>query len=426
MADNPLRSTVWRGCRQRRTLALLAALALLAPAVAAEEGDPPPRFTFGVFGTLGLVYSTEDRADFIVNPVRPDGPGRSKSVSPDPDSLIAGQVTFQATPKLTAVVQVVAEQTADDDYDPDLEWANLRYEFTPDFSVRVGRFALPAFMVSEHRKVSYATPWIRPPIELYSIVPVTSVDGIDATYRRHRGEWTSTFDASFGDSEADFPRGFGTAEAKDAWNVNATFQRGGFTGRLAVASAELNIDALDPLFDGFRLFGPEGVAIAERFEVDDTPFEFAALGAEYDPGRWFGIAEIGRLDTDSVLGEILAGYVTVGYRRGSITPYATYSRSEVLSRTSVRGLSLAGLPPELIPVVAGLNAALNGILRGATAQQNLAVGGRWDFTTGMALKLQVDFIDVLDDSTGTFSNQPPGAEPVGGAQVVSLAAVFVF
>jgi hypothetical protein len=426
MADNPLRSTVWRGCRQRRTLALLAALALLAPAVAAEEGDPPPRFTFGVFGTLGLVYSTEDRADFIVNPVRPDGPGRSKSVSPDPDSLIAGQVTFQATPKLTAVVQVVAEQTADDDYDPNLEWANLRYEFTPDFSVRAGRLALPAFLVSEHRKVSYATPWIRPPIELYSIVPVTSLDGVEATFRRHSGDWTRTFDASFGRSEAEFPGGAGSAVAKDAWNVNATFERGGFTGRVAAATAKLDVDAFEPLFNAFRLFGPEGESIAERFEVDETPFVFATAGVEYDPGRWFAIAEVGWLDTDSVLGESLAGYVTGGVRLGSVAPYATYSRREVLSESSARGLSLAGLPPDLIPVAAGLNAGLNGILRGTPVQQNLAVGGRWDFTTGMALKLQVDFVDVLEGSAGTFSNQTPGSEPIDDARLVSLAAVFVF
>lgn len=441
MAYAPLRSTVGRGCRNpasaraaaataprldgRTVLALLAALALVAPA-AAEADDPPRRFTFDVFGTLGVVHSTEDRADFIVSSFRPDGPGRSETVSADPDSVLAGQVTYRATANLTAVVQVVAQQGADDDYDPEVEWANLRYEFTPDFSVRVGRLVLPAFMVSEHRKVSYATPWIRPPIELYDAVPVTSLDGVDATYRRHSGLWTRTVNVSYGNSEADFPRGFGTSEANGAWNVNATFQRGGFTGRVAVAGAELDIDALDPLFDGFRLFGPEGVAIAERFEVDDTRFEFAALGVEYDPGRWFGMVEIGRLDTNSVLGERLGGYITLGYRFGSLAPYATYSRSELPSPSSTRGLSLAGLPPELLPVAAGLNAALNGILRGPAVQQNLAVGGRWDFRTGMALKLQVDFIDVLDDSPGTFSNQAPGAEPVESAQVLSLATVFVF
>jgi hypothetical protein len=412
--------------RNLAVLAVLGALTLLPAAASAQDDEKPSRISFGAFGTLGLVYSTDRHADFAANAVRPAGPGGSETVSLDPDSLLAGQVTFQVTPKLTAVVQVVAEQTAADDYEPELEWANLRYELTPDLSLRVGRVALPAFLVSEHRKVSYATPWVRPPVELYGLIPVFTVDGVEATYRSHAGDWTNTLNVNLGRSKTDFPRGFGTAEAKRAWNVNATFQRGRLTSRFAIAGADLDIDAFDPLFAGFRAFGPEGQAIAERFEVDGRPFLFGSGGAEYDPGRWFAIAEVGWLDTDSALGARLAGYLTGGYRWGSVTPYATYSRSEVLGRSTVPGLSLSGLPPELVPVAAGLNAGLNGLLRGAPAQQNLSVGGRWDFTPGMALKLQVDFIDRLDGSSGTFVNEQPGFEPGGSAQLVSLATVFVF
>lgn len=405
--------------------AVLAVLALLPPDAAADDADRP-RLSFGAFGTLGLVYSTEKQADFVSNSFRPDGPGRSESVSAGPDSVLAGQLTFETTPKLTAVVQVVAEQTADDDYVPEVEWANLSYAFTPDFSVRVGRVVLPAFLVSQHRKVSYALPWIRPPVELYDLNPVSRIDGVDASYRLRMGNWTETLNANFGRTEVDFPRGFGSVVADDAWNLNATFERGVFTGRFAVAGARLDIDALDPLFDGLRAFGPQGQALADRFDIDDTSFHFASAGMEYDPGRWFVMAEAGWLDTNSGFGERLGGYVTWGWRRGPLTPYVTYSRVELLSESSVAGLSLDGLPPELVPVAAGLNAGLNDLLRAAPAQQNLSFGGRWDFRTGMALKLQVDLIDQLDGSTGTFANASPRFEPGGRTQLVSLATVFVF
>jgi hypothetical protein len=188
----------------------------------------------------------------------------------------------------------------------------------------------------------------------------------------------------------------------------------------------LDIDAFDPMFDGFRAFGPQGEAIADRFEVDDRRFRFASAGLDYDAGRWFAMAELGWMDTDSVLGEKLAGYVTGGYRWGSVTPYATYSRSELLTDSSHPGLSLAGLPPELVPMAAGLNARLDGFLQSVPVQQNLALGGRWDLTTGAAVKLQVDFIDALGESPGTFINRQPGFEPGGRSRVVSLATVFVF
>lgn len=396
-------------------------------AAAAAPAEPVERrFSFDAFGTLGLVYSTEDRADFAWLPTRPDGAGHSHGVSPASDSILGGQVTFQANPRLSAVVQVVVEQTADDDYRPQLEWANVRYAFTPDFSARVGRMALPAFMASEHRKVSYANPWMRPPVELYGMVPLFTLDGLETTVRLRAGDWTNTVGAIYGRAEVELPGDSASIEANDAWNLNTTFQRGGFTGRLAVAHGHLDIEAFDPFFAGFRAFGPEGEAIAERYAVDHSDLLFASAGAEYDPGGWFAIAEVGWSDSDSALGERLAGYVTGGYRRGTITPFVTYSRSELLSESSARGLSLAGLPPALVPMAAGLNAGLDGILGSAAQQQNLALGGRWDFATGLAFKLQVDLIDVLGDSPGTFINRQPGFEPGGSAQVVSFATVFVF
>jgi hypothetical protein len=418
--------------RKLGVLAVLAALTLFPPPAGAEEGgedaeEPAKsRFSFDAFGTLGLVYSTEDRADFVWLPTRPSGPGHSDRVSPDPDSILGAQVTFRATPKLTAVVQVVAEQTADDGYAPQLEWANVRYAFTPDFGVRIGRVALPAFMASEYRKVSYANPWIRTPVEVYGLVPIFTLDGVEATYRRHAGDWTSTTGVALGRSEAELPGGSGSIEAEKAWNLNTTLQRGGFTGRVAVAGGDVSIDAFAPFFDAFRSFGLEGEAIADRFELDDRRFRFASASVEYDPGRWLSLAEIGWSDTDSALGEKVAGYLTVGYRWGTFTPYATYSRSELLSESSSPGLSLSGLPPELVPMAAGLNAGLDGFLRSSPVQQSLSLGTRWDLSPGVALKLQVDFIDVLGDSPGTFVNRQPGFETGGGARLFSLATVFTF
>lgn len=409
----------------RAVAAAVAALALLPAAGPAQQSETPS-LSFDAFGTLGVVYSTEDRADFAWNPTRPDGPGFSEEVSPDPDSRLGAQVTASVTPKLTAVVQVVSEQNHEDNYAPKLEWANVRYAFTPDFSVRVGRVALPAFLVSDFRKISYANPWIRPPPTLYGLVPVFTVDGVDASYRLHVGDWTGTLGASFGRSETDFPGDLGSAEAENALNINATAQRGGLTARLAVSRGELDIDAFDPFFDAFRAFGPEGQALADRFEIDDTPYEFATAGVEYDPGRWFGMAEIGWADFNSALGEKLAGYLSTGYRLGTVTPYVTYARSELLSDASVPGLTVEGLPPGPAQAAAGLNAGLNEFLRAMPVQQNLSFGSRWDFTPGMALKAQVDFIDLLDRSPGPFINQQPGFEPGGSAQLLSLATVFVF
>lgn len=411
--------------RSFAALVALAALTLIAtPATATAQERSTPSLSFDAFGTVGLAYSSEDEADFGWNPFQPDGPGYTESISHGLDSRLGGQATLEVTSKLTTIVQVILERNHEGDYAPHVEWANVGYALTPALTVRAGRFVVPAFMTSDYRKVGFANPWVRPPVEMYGTVPIYTLDGVDARYRLHTGDWTTTLGAHFGRSQSDLPDET-DVELKNALNVNATFQRGGFTGRVAVASGEMYIESFEPLFDGFRAFGPEGADIADRFEADGSRMLFASAGAGYDPGPWFAMTEIAWSDQNSALGERLAGHLTGGYRWGSVTPYAAYSRSARLSESSHPGLSLESLPPEYIETAAILNATLNGILGSAPVQQNLTVGGRWDFMPGMALKLQVDFIDVLDDSHGTFINRQPGFEPGGSARLVTLAFDFV-
>ena len=376
------------------------------------------------FGTIGVAHLLEQNADFVENSTRGEGTGHSHPFDPSLDSRFAGQLSVEAGAKLSGVVQVVVEMDTDGDYRPNLEWANVRYSFTPDMSVRAGRIVLPMFLVSETRKVSFANPWARPPVEVYGLIPVYSWDGVDASYRQRFGDWTGSVNTALGRAQSDIPGGH--AEARRFWSANGSLQRGGFTGRLAVASGRVGIDTFDPLFQGFRSFGPEGEAIADRYDVDDRPLLFGSAGTEYDHGPWFALAEGAWTRSESAMGERMAGYVTGGYRIGSLTPFATFSRVHLVSESSTPGLTLTGLPPEYAAAAAQLNAGLNMALRSSPDQHTLALGGRWDVRPGLALKAQLDLIDMLGDSHGTFLNLQPTFEPGGSAQLLSVAATFVF
>jgi hypothetical protein len=127
-------------------LAGLAAAALQAPHAHAQAWWP--QVTFSGYGTVGAVHSDNDRADYLVDAFKPNGPGHSRDVSWDVDSRLALQATAQLTPRLTGVVQVIAQQRHDNSYTPSIEWANLKLDVTPDLSVRVGRIVLPVFDVT--------------------------------------------------------------------------------------------------------------------------------------------------------------------------------------------------------------------------------------------------------------------------------------
>ena len=411
---------------QVKAIALLAA-AVYASGASAGDADTPD-FSFSSFGTLGVVHSNLDQADFTSTTFKPNGAGYSHDWSADVDSLIGAQVTANFTPQLSAVVQVISEQSFDNSYRPHVEWANIKYQFTPDFSVRVGRTALPVFMETDSRKVGYANPWVRPPIEFYNLVPVTSNDGIDASYRMPVGTATNTFQVSAGRSDSQFPNGGGTAtvHVRKLVMFVDTFERGFTTLRLSYGRARFTIPEFAPLFDAFRQFGPAGMAIADKYDVNKSLITFLGLGASYDPGNWFVMGEWGRINLHSALGASTGWYTSGGYRLGKFVPYATFGQVKADSNTTDPGLTLSALPPSLVGPATELNAGLNSLLGAIAVQKTISIGGRWDFAKNMDLKLQLDRTRLGAGSAGNLVDLQPGFQKGSNVNVVSVAVDFVF
>jgi len=75
----------------------LLATALHAAGAGAYEFEAP-MFSFSGFGTLGVVHSSEDQADFTSFVLKPNGAGYSHAWSTDVDSLIGGAGHCQPHP----------------------------------------------------------------------------------------------------------------------------------------------------------------------------------------------------------------------------------------------------------------------------------------------------------------------------------------
>lgn len=389
-----------------------------------DELDPP-LFTINGFGTFGMVHSDEDQADYVSNLFVPDGAGYSRAWSPEVDSRLGLQLTANVSSRITGVLQVIAEQRYDDSYSPTLEWANLKYDFTPDLSVRVGRMVQSLFMTSEYRKVGYAIPWVRPPEEVYRMLPVTNFDGIDFSFRSRFGGFTNTLRGTYGRKVSKIADG-SEVEATNSMSLTNTLEKGALTLSAGYGQYRLTIDGLNPFFDTFRQFGPQGAAIADRYGVEDKLFRITTLGARYDPGDWFVIGEMAYSNSKTFIGDSRGWYISSGYRLGTVTPYMTLARVWVDSSTSDSGLSLEGLPPQLVGFAQGLNAGLNGILGSVAQQKSVTLGTRWDFAPNMALKLQYERIFLDDDSPGMLTNLQPDFESGGQVNLFSLSLDFVF
>jgi porin-like protein len=408
-----------------RFIAVTLAAILTPPTIAGAADPGASMFSLSGFGTLGVVHSNEDQADFATNIFSPNGAGYTSPWSVNVDSKIGAQIDAQLTPQLSAMIQAISQQNYDNTYTPHVEWANIKYELTPEFSIRVGRTVLPSFLFSDTRNVGYANPWVRPPVEAYSLVPIDTSDGVDASYVLHIGNWVHALVGTYGATATKQPDG-SNAEARRQWNISDTIEFGPATLRIAYQRADLTLDGLHSLFGAFRQFGAQGNALADEYDPYSKTVNFVGIGGMYNPRDWFVAAEWGSTQLHSVLGESTSWYVSGGYRVAKFTPYLTYGALKANSNTSDPGLNVAALPPSLAGPATGLNAALNAVLGSIAVQNTISVGSRWDFMRNIDLKLQYDHTRLGAGSPGTLINLQPDFRPGSTVDLLSIAIDFVW
>jgi hypothetical protein len=346
-------------------------------------------FTFGGFGSLGVSHSTMYYGDYVLDSTIPKGPGLSEDWSTGNDSRIAAHLAAQFTPKVSAMLQVISEYHAPNTYQPEIEWANVKYAFTPDAYIRVGRIALPTFLDSDNRDVGYTYVWVHPPLELYRQLSIMHSDGIDVMYRFDIGESVNSIKALlYGENTLE--RVTSTSTSKDMWGIFDTIEYGpttthvGYQERLS-SSQDNQTGVTGPWIRNSDL----------------------SVGVQYDPGDWFSMSEwIQRKSTT----KISAMYISAGYRVKKFTPYLTYSQNSP-------GSFLPDFPPP----------SSNSIRIAERAQSAVSAGVRWDFMKNTDLKFQYDQVKLSDNSNGFLANVPANVILYGQTfHVITAVVDFIF
>jgi hypothetical protein len=407
------------------TVMMLSCCAALAGEPVDGSDDGLSRWNFGGFGTLGVARSNGEQADFTANVLSPGAAGYSHRWSATVDSRVGVRAGVMLDGGWSAVMQLLSERTLTNGYAPTVQWAYLQYQATPDLTLRAGRITLPLFLAGDYRKAGYALPWVRPPVELYGAIPLSSSDGADLSYRWQAGDASNLTQLFFG--RADVPATPGArAQARGLTGLSNTTIAGALTLRASVLRADLSVDIARELFDGLRQYGEQGEELADRYQLHAKHVYVATLGFTYDPGRWFAMGEIGRFNARSYLGDKTVAYLSAGYRYRDLTPYLLYSVSRPNMQTSVAGLEVDQLSARQAAVGTQLNNGLNQLLAAVPRQSTAGAGVRWDLQPNYALKLQYDRIVPQQGSTGTFINVQPGFRSGHPVAVVSVVLDCVF
>jgi hypothetical protein len=418
-----------------RPLFLALAVSGIASAAHADGG---PSYRLSGFGTVAAVHSNDSGSDFKTA-FQPNGAGHTSAWSFNPDTRLGVQADGNLNDSISGVIQVVSKHQYDDTYTPYVEWANIKYQATSELSLRVGRIAAPSFLLSESTFVGYASQWVRTPVEVYSLMPITSNDGVDATYRTTIAGANNTTQAYVGKSTVDTSK-VSKAKSKLSWGINDSAEFGSFTVRAGYNSLKLDLDvpAFASLLAGltglsagaarvplapYQAVAAQASSLASKYALNDMSVSVVALGVSYDPGTWFAMSEFADLNGAGILANTRAWYVSGGYRFGAWAPFVTYSTMQ--AQIHHETIDTTGAAP-LAAGATALTNGLNGVIHSVGSTQNTSsIGVRWDAMKNLALKAQYDSVNIGSSSAGRFVTFP-GVTASKHPHVVSFAADFVF
>ncbi|MFS2019132.1 hypothetical protein ACEN88_21460 [Massilia sp. CT11-108] len=339
---------------------------LLVPAVLstahAQDGEPSPVRVSG-FGTGALTWTDTNDAQFA-RANQASGAGTSPRTGVD--SNLGIQVDANINDWLSLTGQGLVRKFGEDDYGADATLAFAKFRLSDMLNVRVGRVPLAIFMVSDYRNVGYANTMVRPSLEVYSQVPMDSLDGADLSWQQTIGPATLTTQLAYGDSSITMAGGDGKAKVTNGSVVNVIYEQGPFTLRVGRNDGNLTLD------QGF-------------FHLPKTKVSFTAVGfamdannvvvqSEYTQARGVGQGSDG-------------WYAMGGYRFGKLLPYYSHGKQT-----------------------------------GASAQKTDSVGLRWDAFRSADIKFQVDRVDP--EGPGLFIQPRRGFR--GPVTVGTVAVDFVF
>ncbi|MEZ9820364.1 hypothetical protein AB4238_07040 [Shewanella sp. 10N.286.45.A1] len=337
------------------------------------------RFKFN--GFMSMAYVTADNNSGYLD--------TSTSANFTDESKLGFQGSFAVTDNTQAVMQLMMR--GENDWDVEAEWAYVSHRFDSGLQARGGKLRLPLFMYSDYLDVGYAQPFARPPEEVYDAVPFTSFTGGDLSYDVEFDDSTLTMQAFGGQSsdsdsnfELDFDNilGANISWTDEIWTLRVVY------GQATLNGAIFNIVKI-PVNDPVTGLPIEIDAKVPLLKLNDDKATFTGVGASYDNGKLLAVAEWTRVEVEGQYTDSDAGYITVGYRLGAFTPYATAAYYE----------SQDDDQRQVVDQESAMMAALfNG------QRTSYSGGVRWDALDNMAVKFDITYAHDFGDTSGGFDS----------------------
>jgi hypothetical protein len=366
---------------------------------------------------LGVARSSSDHAEFARDFSQPRGI-KGGQWSGRIDSVLGLQTSWQATPQLELVGQVVSRYRYDESRYPEVMWAFAKWEPDARFALRAGRIGADFMMLADSRLVGYSSLTVRPSPDFFAPLFFSHFDGADASLTLPLGNGLVR-GKLFGGTISEK-----TPLAIELWDTSGASTRGlvldYLTGpwqlRASTAYVDLSHDIQSARQLAVNLRASGADAAADALKVAGTTTRYDSLGVAYDAGPLQVQAMLNSIRHEAgLLHNSHAGYLLAGYRVGAVTPYAGVS----WWKSRLKSPSLPNT------VSADLNQAFDYVMGTAVADQTTyTLGARWSLCANTAIKLQWDAIRGSAASRLPVLHSQPGWN--GRTNVISAVVDFIF
>ena len=336
------------------------------------------------------------------------------------DSKFGLQMTADVAEDMQVVAQILAS-AEDKNYQMDIEWAYLDYSLNESTSLRLGRIKQPVFLISDYLEVGYAYPWIRPPAEAYSNMPVDSIIGVELLYQTNIGDMRLAVQPYFGSNTEAVP-GVNNVDffADNYIGIAVRLENPSFTFQLSTFHTDVStVDSnANPTLnsEGTALLSVASFSMDVANIVAYAEYTTRDIKADQDTLN----SGFNAVPFDALFADQDGYYVTLGYRMGKYLPHITYasSDSDPMGAFVCSGATLNTCSPS----------------QGAR-QDSITLGMRYEINDSTALKMEYQLVE-LENNVGNlglyqpFSVSAPTSIPTAldqdKASIISVAIDVIF
>ncbi len=316
------------------------------------------------------------------------------------DTRVGIQISAEIDANTSITTQFLGRGGANSDYHMNLDWGYINLKATNNLRVRLGKYKIAQFLVSDYADVGYAYPWVRPPQDVYGTNPLVSLDGVDLLYTKPLGSvkllaqmfygsglHQTTVPARFVDecpNNSPDPSQCPPASMKGREAAFSTIHNRGYNIGISTDVATLRMGYFSAEVD------VPDLGISREWG------SFGGIGFTMDWHNFVTFAEFISRDTSDNLAlafpDQRAWYITQGYRIGKALPTFTYSHL-------TKGIDKSEF---------------------ALEEHTLALGLRFEMSAVSAVKFEVLRAVPENGNHGLFS------EPVPEARIYSFVFDTIF